>query len=222
MLKKINREYYHFHDNKTGFDFTLKYGAIGVCAAGRCWRLTSIINGVENVIACFMTIDDGHHYYNRCYGEGLWNDFFNEILPEANAMIAAMIGYTPQLEPNKTTNCLISGDTVVNAPPKPTPSKLASDKSNTEPSAALTIRTNKKANAAYWDAIDDVVFSCIKEFAQYSLNFDTKLVFDEDNDDENTTFCDLFGDGIVGEVRDIILKYLEENGAEFPFVNENM
>lgn len=208
MLKKINSEYYHFHDNKTGFTFTLKYGVLGICSIGRCWRLKSAINGVENVIACFMTIDDGHHYYKRCYDERLWDDFFNEILPEANKMIANIIGYNPQSNTDNNTDSQLQ-------------SKSAS---NEKPSAALTIRTDKKANAAYWDAIDDVVFSCIKELAQHSVNSDIKFIFDENDEDENenTTFCDLFGDGVVGEVRDIVVKYFEENGAEFPFVNENM
>ena len=206
MLKKINNEYYHFHDNKTGFDFTLKSRAVGVCASGHCWRLKSAINGIENVIACFMTIDDGQSYYKHCYGKRLWKDFFHEILPAANQMIVNIIGYDPRSNNDDNTDLQ---------------SKFVSDE---KPSAALAIRTDKKTNAAYWDAIDDVVFSCIKELAQYSVNSDTKLVFDENDEDENenTTFCDLFGDGIVGEVRDIIIKYFEENGAEFPFVNENM
>lgn len=81
---------------------------------------------------------------------------------------------------------------------------------------------SKKSNMAYWDAIDDVVFCCIREVADYSTD-DVTLIFDEEDitEDETTHFCDLYGDGIIGEVRDIIIKYLKENGAKFPFVNKN-
>ena len=90
-------------------------------------------------------------------------------------------------------------------------------------SAADTVRTDKKANAAYWDAIDDDVFNCITAIAALSLS-ENRLIFDEneDDNDENATFCDLYGDGIIGEIRDRIIEYLTEQGGDFPFVNENM
>lgn len=72
------------------------------------------------------------------------------------------------------------------------------------------IKTDKKTNATYWDAIDDTIETCIMDLIPLSA---IKI----DTDD-----LDLYSDGIIGEIRDRIIEYLTEQGGEFPFVNENM
>lgn len=73
-----------------------------------------------------------------------------------------------------------------------------------------SFKTDKKKNAAYWDVIDDTVETCITDILAMSAE---KVDADE---------LDLYGDGIIGEVRDLIIDYLKEQGAEFPFVDGDM
>lgn len=82
----------------------------------------------------------------------------------------------------------------------------------TDTPAMNAIKTDKKTNAAYWDAIDDTIETCIKDLTPFSA-----VNITSDNDE-----IDLYSDGIIGEVRDRIIEYLTEKGCVFPFVNENM
>ena len=70
------------------------------------------------------------------------------------------------------------------------------------------IRTDKKANAAYWDRIDGAIEHMLGKVADLSV----KTVF----------WSDYYGDGIIPAIRELVVKYFEENGGEYPFVNENM
>lgn len=72
----------------------------------------------------------------------------------------------------------------------------------------MSYKTNKKANARYWDAIDAVIEGAITEVADFS--------------DNEVDIDDLIGDGIVADVREMVINYLKEKGGNFPFVNENM
>ncbi len=81
---------------------------------------------------------------------------------------------------------------------------------NNNCAAMQKIKTDKKTNAAYWDVIDDTIETCIMDLIPLSA---TEI--DTDN-------LDLYGDGIIGEIRDRLIEYLTEKGGDFPFINENM
>lgn len=72
-------------------------------------------------------------------------------------------------------------------------------------------KTDKKANARCWDAIDATVEKMVRTIAGFS---DVKF--------KEGTLDDLNGDGIVADVREIVISYLTEKGGEFPFVDEDM
>ena len=74
----------------------------------------------------------------------------------------------------------------------------------------MDFRTDKKANARYWDEIDATIERMVCEVADFS---DEKL--DKDS-------LDMISDGIVADVREMVINYLKEKGGNFPFVNENM
>lgn len=82
----------------------------------------------------------------------------------------------------------------------------------------MSEKMSKKANMAYWDEIDDTIVEFIKEIAGFSTS-DKKLSFEEG--EEGTEFCDVYGDDILCDIRDMVIQYLEEKGAEFPFIDEN-
>ena len=75
----------------------------------------------------------------------------------------------------------------------------------------MSRRTDKKANARYWDAIDAAVEKMIREVAEFS---DDKI--------NEERLEDLIGDGIVADAREVVIAYLKEKGGTFPFVDENM
>ena len=74
-----------------------------------------------------------------------------------------------------------------------------------------THQTDKKKNAAYWDKIDGIVEEAIAEVAKYS---DVEISTEEV---EEATY-----DGLLGEVRDLIISALENRGGAFPFVKGDM
>ena len=75
----------------------------------------------------------------------------------------------------------------------------------------MSHKTDKKANARYWDGIDAMVEQMVRDVAAFS---DRKV--------EEDALDDLISDGIVADVREVVIAYLEEKGGEFPFVNEDM
>lgn len=68
-------------------------------------------------------------------------------------------------------------------------------------------QTDKKLNAAYWDVIDNIIEEAIMDIADMSVQ---------------EIHPDLYGDGIVPNIREILIKYLKEAGGEFPYVDENL
>lgn len=74
------------------------------------------------------------------------------------------------------------------------------------------ISTNKKANAEYWDKIDNAigfhVRTCIYNVLEYSFG-DTDEITAQVIED------------ISKEVGDVIITSLEEHGADFPYVDED-
>lgn len=74
----------------------------------------------------------------------------------------------------------------------------------------MDFRTDKKANARYWDEIDATIERMVCEVADFS---DEKL--DKDS-------LDMISDGIVADVREMVINYLTEKGGSFPFVNGDM
>ena len=76
----------------------------------------------------------------------------------------------------------------------------------------MNYKTDKKANARYWDNIDGIIENMIHEIASYS---DVEMVKDII---EST----LYDDGLVPDVREIVIKCLTEKGVVFPYVNEDM
>ena len=72
-------------------------------------------------------------------------------------------------------------------------------------------RTDKKANSRYWDEIDALIEKMVMETAEFS---DTKINSEE--------LDDIVSDGIVADVREMVINYLKEKGGEFPYVDENM
>ena len=72
-------------------------------------------------------------------------------------------------------------------------------------------KTDKKANARYWDLIDAVVEEMVLDVAKFS-----DIELDED------VLEDVVGDGIVADVRELVIAYLKDKGGEFPFVDEDM
>lgn len=88
MLRKINDKC--FTALCGNVNFILKKGEIGVCSAGTCWRLMMQSQGIETVISCFVTIDDGHDCRKKYSCDGrLWTE--NEIVTAANQMINDII-----------------------------------------------------------------------------------------------------------------------------------
>ena len=75
----------------------------------------------------------------------------------------------------------------------------------------MSYKTDKKANARYWDGIDGTIEAMICAVADFS-----------DNDLNGDTLEDMISDGIVADVRELVINYLTEKGGNFPFVNENM
>ena len=75
----------------------------------------------------------------------------------------------------------------------------------------MSYQTDKKANARYWDEIDATIEQMICDVADFS---DAKY--------EDEVLDDMIGDGIVADVREIVINYLTEKGGIFPFVDENM
>lgn len=66
----------------------------------------------------------------------------------------------------------------------------------------------KKQNMKYWDQIDNTVEDMLTKVLGFSSN-DVKA-----KDIEDLT-------GVVACIRDYVVKILKENGAEFPYVDEN-
>ena len=72
---------------------------------------------------------------------------------------------------------------------------------------------NKKANMAYWDAIDGVAEDYLRALLEFSYS-PLKVPDDEDEDD---VFLRL-----GKEITELAIKMLEDNfGAYFPYVDEN-
>ena len=73
---------------------------------------------------------------------------------------------------------------------------------------------NKKANMAYWDAIDGLTEDYLRALLEFSQS-PLKLV-DED-EDEDDVFLRL-----GNEITELATKMLEDNfSADFPYVDEN-
>lgn len=71
-------------------------------------------------------------------------------------------------------------------------------------------KTDKKANARYWDKIDTIIENAVYEIADLSdVSLERKL-------------DDIGGDGIVSDVRELVIGYLKDKGGIFPYVDENM
>lgn len=88
MLRKINDKC--FTALCGNVNFVLKKGEIGVCSAGTCWRLIMQSQGVETVIGCFVTIDDGHNCYKKYSCESrIWSE--SEIVSAAEKMITTIL-----------------------------------------------------------------------------------------------------------------------------------
>lgn len=68
--------------------------------------------------------------------------------------------------------------------------------------------TDKKANTAYWDDIDDIVSDAVQEVAKKSEKPISKGQID------------LYLTDITSEAREVIIKQLELIGGEFPYVDE--
>lgn len=76
----------------------------------------------------------------------------------------------------------------------------------------MSYKTDKKANARYWDDIDRIIENMIHEVASYS---DVEMT-------EDIIESTLYDDGLVPDVREIVIKCLTEKGGVFPYVDENM
>lgn len=74
----------------------------------------------------------------------------------------------------------------------------------------MSYKNNKKANVRYWDGIDSIIEHMINDIAEFSDN------------NINDELDDIISDGIVADVREIVINYLKEKGGIFPFVDENM
>ena len=72
-------------------------------------------------------------------------------------------------------------------------------------------KTDKKRNAAYWDEIDAIIERMVRDVADFS---DTYF--------EGDVLGDMISDGIVADVREMVINYLTEKGGYFPYVDENM
>ena len=72
---------------------------------------------------------------------------------------------------------------------------------------------NKKANMAYWDAIDGVT----EDYLRALLEFNNSPLKVPDDEDEDDVFLRL-----GKEITEAAIKMLEDNfGAYFPYVDEN-
>ena len=88
MLRKINDKC--FTALCGNVNFILKKGEIGVCSAGTCWRLIMQSQGIETVIGCFVTIDDGHDCRKKYSCESrIWSE--SEIVSAAEKMITTIL-----------------------------------------------------------------------------------------------------------------------------------
>ena len=75
----------------------------------------------------------------------------------------------------------------------------------------MSYKTDKKSNARYWDEIDGIFERMVYDVAEFS-----DVEFEEDALD------DIISDGIVADVREMVINYLKEKGGSFPYINENM
>ena len=75
----------------------------------------------------------------------------------------------------------------------------------------MSYKTDKKANARYWDEIDATIERMVCDVADFS---DTKF--------EDGVLDDMISDGIVADIREMVINYLKEKGGNFPYVDENM
>lgn len=73
---------------------------------------------------------------------------------------------------------------------------------------------DKKKNAAYWDAIDNEFAETIKCVFRYSS--EAVDITDEELEQK------MYGSGVLPEVRDKVIGFLKELGAEFPYIDEDM
>lgn len=71
----------------------------------------------------------------------------------------------------------------------------------------------KKANMAYWDAIDGLA----EDYVRGLLEFSQSPIKVNDDEDEDDVFMD-----VSKEITELAVKLLEERfGAYFPYVDEN-
>lgn len=70
-----------------------------------------------------------------------------------------------------------------------------------------TYENDKKLNMQYWDIIDELLGRTIEKLTAFSS---TEVELDDDS---------LVA--ITSDVREVVIKKLEENGATFPFIKEN-
>ena len=56
--------------------YMMQFGNIGVLSYGKCWRLYKGSGSDKELLAVFVTVDDGNRCYNmsRCEGHKIWSE----------------------------------------------------------------------------------------------------------------------------------------------------
>lgn len=82
------------------------------------------------------------------------------------------------------------------------------------------ICTEKKNNVRYWDGLEAEIEELIKTFVSASLTT-TCLIDPDDPDNMDEAICEAYAHGIIPEIRDKIVEFIENHNGYFPSINED-
>ena len=85
MFKRITDKRYEYEGNIV--TYVLEYAYFGTYYEGEGWRLRTMESGAVNILAIFVTKDDGHKYYLNplCKDCRSWS--FDDIINKAEKIV---------------------------------------------------------------------------------------------------------------------------------------
>ena len=74
MFVKLSENVYGYKRGNN--PYMMQFGDIGVLGYGKCWRLYKGRGSDKELLAVFVTVDDGNRCYNmsRCEGHKIWSN----------------------------------------------------------------------------------------------------------------------------------------------------
>lgn len=88
-FNKIHDKYYMYSEHNPDRVYTMIKDKRGMYSRGEAWRLRVRYGSAEpELVACFVTKDDGNRVYNDDYGKQLWTD--ESAFEEANRLLTKM------------------------------------------------------------------------------------------------------------------------------------